>query len=626
MSGAGWALRRLAAMSPGEVAHRARIALRDRLAPPRWERFAPERAFRELFSGGADRALASSRLDAWLARPGTSPGVPRLAREDIAPALDEAAALAAGRWTLFGREARLDDPPRWRAHPLTGAEWPDAPGRALDYRRSDAAGGAKWTWELGRLGVLPTLALAADAAAEPDHAARAARWLDDFGATQPFGRGIHHASGIEQAVRVLTASATLAWLDPLGPRPDAARALGLLAQQAHHLRAHLSLGSSANNHLIAEYAALAAAGALWPTMRGAARLAREGLDGLEREVLRQFHPDGVNAEQAFGYLPFVWELVLLGLRAGEAAGRATPPAVRERLAESLEFARAIRLPGGRWPQVGDEDDGRVLLGSEGWSRLDLVGNALAAWLDRDALGPGHAAYAWLLTGHPPRPPRAAADGARLFPDGGWSVWRRDGLLVTLGHGPLGLGPIAAHGHADALAVTVFVGADGVVVDPGTFAYHEDPAARDRCRSTPAHATVHFGGRSQAEVLGPFLWGRRARVERDGDAWACAWPGGERHARHLRVEGGAVRIEDRVTGPDARLAFPLAPGAVARLEGGDAVVESGAAGARFRFEGVADLAVEPAEHAVRFARRVPALRLVGRIAGPACVTVIETRRR
>jgi hypothetical protein len=95
---------------------------------------------------------------------------------------------------------------------------------------------------------------------------------------------------------------------------------------------------------------------------------------------------------------------------------------------------------------------------------------------------------------------------------------------------------------------------------------------------------------------------------------------------VRVEGGAVRIEDRVAGPDARLAFPLAPGAVARLEGADAVVESGAAGARFRFEGVEDLALEPAEHATRFARRVPALRLTGRVAGAACATTIETRRR
>ena len=34
MSGLGWKLRRLSAMGPAEMAHRARIALRDRVAPP----------------------------------------------------------------------------------------------------------------------------------------------------------------------------------------------------------------------------------------------------------------------------------------------------------------------------------------------------------------------------------------------------------------------------------------------------------------------------------------------------------------------------------------------------------------------------------------------------------------
>jgi hypothetical protein len=553
--------------------------------------------------------------------------VPALDRAALGPALDEAAALAEGRGSVFGHAVRLDDPPCWTANPLTGARWPDEPSRRIDYRRAGPAGSAKLAWELSRLGVLPTLALASIAGGGATHAARAARWLDDWCATQPLGRGIHHTSGIEQAIRVLTTGATLALLDPLGPRPAAAPALGLIAQQAHHVRGHLSLGSSANNHLIAEYAALAAAGALWPTMRGAAALMGEGLDGLEREVLRQFHPDGVNAEQSFGYVPFVWELVLLALRAGEAAGRAPAPAVRERLAASLEFARAIRLPGGRWPQVGDEDDGRVLLGADGWSRLDLVGNALAAWLGADALADEPLAYAWLAARRAPAPARAAADGEHAFAHGGWTVWRRDGLLVTLDHAPLGLGPIAAHGHADALGVTVFAGGDGIVVDPGTLAYHEDPEARDRCRATPQHATVHFGGRSQSEMLGPFLWGRRAGVARDaeGGGWACRWFSGERHARRVEVAAGRVRIEDRVAGDDPWIAFPLAPGAEVAIEDDVAGIRSGRARARLRIDGATGLAIAPAEHAPRFGQRVPAARLVARIAGSACTTTIEVER-
>ena len=49
MSGGAWA-RRLAVMSPGEIAHRLRIALRDRLAPPAWARWSPAEAGARLFA------------------------------------------------------------------------------------------------------------------------------------------------------------------------------------------------------------------------------------------------------------------------------------------------------------------------------------------------------------------------------------------------------------------------------------------------------------------------------------------------------------------------------------------------------------------------------------------------
>src|SRR5262249_27645276 len=150
-----------------------------------------------------------------------------------------------------------------------GDSWPDVASARIDYRRADVAGGAKHVWELGRLTVLPTLALAGRLTGEDAFATIASRWLDDWTARNPLGHGIHHTSGIEMAIRVLTVSWTLALL---GERAAAVRlgpCLGLLAQQTLYLRDHLSLGSSANNHLIAEYAAMTAMGALYPALRDA---------------------------------------------------------------------------------------------------------------------------------------------------------------------------------------------------------------------------------------------------------------------------------------------------------------------------------------------------------------------
>ena len=611
MSGPLWAVRRLSAMGPGELLHRVRVATRDRLSPPAYASLAPKEAFALLYAADRAEVLHTSRLPRLFA--------PALASEPFAREIAAAAALARGEWTLFGRPVRLEDPPDWRRDPLIGGVWPEQASRALDYRRTDIAGGAKFAWEAGRLTMLPTLALAWRLTGERAHAERAARWLDDFCAKNPLGRGLHHTSGIEMAVRVTTMSWTLALLEGSGLPADPAPALGLVAQQALHCRDHLSLGSSANNHLIAEYGAMATAGALFPALRQADALLDAGLAGLERECLRQIHPDGVTAEQAFGYLPFVWELLLYPLLAGEAAGRAAPPAVKARLAASLEFARTLRLPDGRLPQVGDEDDGRVLLAAEGASRLDLVGDALAAWLGNDALS-DEGALARLLFGRTSGA-RVAADGRHEFESGGWTVWREHGLLVTFGHGPLGLGAIAAHGHADALALTVFRGDDAVVLDPGTFAYHEDPQARDRFRGTPAHATIHFEGRSQSRMAGPFLWGARARVRREGDGYRCSWAGGERHWRKVEVAAGRITIHDSVSRPGAELVFPLDPLAKVELDGARARVTVGRTVARFEASPASNWWCGPAEYSRRFGTKEPSLRLCASLTSLACRTEI-----
>ena len=641
MSGALWKLRRLQAMPAGEIAHRVRVSVRDRWFSPRWSRLTPAGAYHALFAhrhglfGGAGARSPFQRHEQDLVRghrwlPGAIP--PQGAAAESLRA--SARALERGEWTLFGHAVQLSEPPAWNANPLTGAKWPEAPSRSIDYRDAGGRagkpgpGGAKLVHELGRLTFLPDLSLAArlgDAAAAPKLAAL----LADWNARNPLGHGIHHTSGIEMAVRVATVSAAIALVDGTpgagAIEPHLEPTLGLLAQQALWCRDHPSIGSSANNHRLAEAMAMAVMGGLWPSMKRSEKLLRAGRDVLERELPLQIHPDGVTAEQAFGYLPFVWELALLGLKAADAAGLEPSVAVRERLVASLEFARVMRGPDGRWPQVGDEDDGRVLLASLERSRLDLVGNALAAWLGEDALSGDAPAYAELL-GLEPTPAREAADGRYEFAAGGYTLWRERGLRVTFDHGPLGLGAIAAHGHADALSVTIARGADDLVVDPGTFAYHEDLAARDQCRGTPAHATARFGRGSQSQMLGPFLWGRRAEVAPEGEAWRCRWHTGQEHARSVRVEGGVVTLDDRVHGKGAELVLPLPPGAVVRLEEGRAIVEMGSSRASVAAQGLGAWRLEASEHAPRYGERVPAQRLVAAFAADHATTTIAVAAR
>ena len=614
VAGLGWTLRRLSAMGPAEVVHRARIDVRDRMGPP-WYGGPARTAADRLFVGDAPDRLAALVHAPARGAPG------------FEPVLAAAHDLGRGRWCMFGRPVQLGDPPVWNANPLTGTEWPNRTARAIDSHHlpsADPLEDPKYVWEPGRLTMLPLLALETRLTGDPGAAVQAAHWAMAFAEQAPLGLGIHHTSGIEMAVRAMTLTWTLALIPPeFHDRIETRTIAAFIAQQALWCRDHLSLGSSANNHLLAEYAGMAVAAAAFPALRGADRLLDQALLGLAREVPRQIHPDGVPAEQAFAYLPFVWELLLCAFLAGEAAGRATPGEVRARLAASLEFARVIRLPHGGFPHVGDEDDGRMLLAVEGWSRLDLVGNALAAWLGAPALSWDDALARVLLGGT--SPPAAAPPGEHVFEHGGYTVWHAGDVRVTFDHGPLGLGALAAHGHADALAVTLQVGDTPVIVDPGTFAYHGDRALRDRCRATPSHSTVHFGGRSQAEMLGPFLWGRRWRMAREPGGWRCHWPSGEQHRRAIEVDAHGMVVRDRVEGGSPTLVFALPAGADVRLDGVAADVITAGIGVRFEASGTGAWRIEPGLVAERFATPIAAPRLVADVARGEATTHIRLAR-
>ncbi len=175
-----------------------------------------------------------------------------------------------------------------------------------------------------------------------------------------------------------------------------------------------------------------------------------------------------------------------------------------------------------------------------------------------------------------------------FPRGGYTVLDRDGVHLTMDHGPLGYLRSAAHGHADALSVWLSHGGEAVLVDTGTWRYNAVPEWRRWIRSTPAHNTLTVDHTDQSQVTGRFTWGRRARVtlhqaDLDGGEVRASHDGyhhlGVIHDRAVRLSSGTLRISDLIQGEQRHhLSFHwhLAPGVRAELvaEGAELRLASG----------------------------------------------------
>jgi len=188
----------------------------------------------------------------------------------------------------------------------------------------------------------------------------------------------------------------------------------------------------------------------------------------------------------------------------------------------LAFIAAMIDVGGRAPDIGDNDGAQVLYLAPGpetsiyQSMLSIGGrlfgrddfNARAGREDERGLWLAGVRSTSATTSSEPRHDKAPA--RRSFPSGGYYVLGRDidtpeEVRVVVDSGDLGYLSIAAHGHADALAMTLSIGGEQFLIDPGTYAYQGDRLWRDYFRSTRAHNTVCVDGKSQAVAGGNFMW-------------------------------------------------------------------------------------------------------------------------
>jgi hypothetical protein len=111
---------------------------------------------------------------------------------------------------------------------------------------------------------------------------------------------------------------------------------------------------------------------------------------------------------------------------------------------------------------------------------------------------------------PIEPLRMPDGNLQGFPDGGYYVLATDRggeneIVIVFDSGPLGLAPLNAHGHADALSLWLSYGGREFLIDPGTFSYYSSADWRSYFRGTAAHNTIRIDGEDQSVPGGTFLW-------------------------------------------------------------------------------------------------------------------------
>lgn len=613
-----WYWHRLRSMPPGEMLWRAGCAgqqLGDRvLAPLRAKALPVSRVL-------ASRQAAASERDGRSAATGPA-GVPGDAelcawRQEVVERADD---VRRGLLAIFDRQrCPVGDPVNWNFEYAARKATPLAFAPRVDYRDYSLVGDAKVVWEPNRHQHLVVLGRAYRLTGEVGYAAAVLDHLVSWIAQCPFGRGMNWRSPLELAVRVINWAWALDLIAPSGLLSNDVRArlLPVVYRHLWDIRRKYSRHSSANNHLIGEAAGVFVGCRRFPFLKHAGAWAARARAILLREIVRQTHDDGGTREQALGYHLFVLEFFVLAGLTARRTGEDFPPEYWARLERMFEFLAAMVEGGETAPMFGDCDDGYVLdlgCGEHRAAGLLAVGAVLFDRVDfLKRAGSGGEPVYWLLGDEGRRSlarlrERAeTGNGAldairsRALEGSGYYLLQAgsrsadEHLSVVFDCGELGYGPIAAHGHADALSFTLRAFGEELLVDPGTYDYFSWPAWRDYFRSTRAHNTVVVDGQDQSEALGPFLWGRRARAR--CVQWRPSPDGGQVTGEHdgytrlpdpvmhrrtlvLRRSAGELSIRDELTArADHEAAFflHLAEGCrVHNLADGRCLVRSGRA--------------------------------------------------
>jgi hypothetical protein len=642
-----WYAHRLRRMSPEEMIWR----LHDQLRHQTWSR---QQLHRTSLPSKPPGLVAAPSFAARLPA-GTRERLPAEVRAAVVRAGDE---ILNGRWEILGVPRTDIAKPDWFFDPVTGRRAPqETYAFRINHRSEEETGNVKQIWELSRLHHLTLLAAAWFASGDDVYAEVVAAQLRSWWAENPYLSGVNWTSGIELGERLISWVWIRRLLDGWSQAPALFEANVDAQQQIYghqrYLATFRSRGSSSNNHVIAEAAGQLVASLGFPWFAMSRKWAATAAQLLADELARNTFPSGFDREQASEYHGLVAELGLVAAVEGDAGGRPLDGSTWDRLTAMLDAAAAVLDEDGGFARQGDGDDGRGLLVDPPclgrWQSVLASGAALVGpqpwWPETSpsALSvflSGLSGRTRQVAGRPSQRPSHFADaGVTLLRSkdrpGQAEIWCRcDG-------GPHGFLSIAAHAHADALAVEVRHGGVEVLVDPGTYCYHGEPAWRRYFRSTLGHNTLEVAGEDQSISGGAFLWlvsavtsGVEVAYGADGRvvSWSAQHDGYRRltpplvHRRRVSLDEPERRLEivDELrcdgTHP-VKLAFHLGPAVQAELHGSVAQLDwkVGDAAASAVLELPAELSwtthrgeTEPilGWYSARFGAKEPTLTLIG----------------
>lgn len=474
--------------------------------------------------------------------------------------IDKADRMLSGRLDLLGyQNLYVGTDIDWHRDPISQKRSPLRHWKEIDRIPASEVGDRKVIWELNRHQHFFILGVAYRLTGDEKYARCFVEHLTSWMAQNPPGVGINWSSSLEIAFRAMS------WIWAFHLFRDSASftpvhfidAAKYLYRHGRHIEKYLSKYFSPNTHLTGEALGLYYLGTQFPYFRRSASWRKLGSELLIAEAQKQIHPDGVYFEQSTWYQKYTVDIythfIILRSLQPSTAGYDSHSKLEELLGSAFDYLSTVTMPDGTSPLIGDDDGGRLLPLSmarpNDFRGSIAVGSVLFSSGEmRSCAGAGIEDVFWLLGEAGINTFRSLSASApelasKAFGVGGQYVMR-DGSGEYDNYMHIDCGEVGAlsggHGHADALSIVAALNGKCVLVDPGTYTYHESKEMRDLFRSTAAHNTLTVDGRPSSEPGSTFGWLSRANAGNE------KWISQPRFDIFEGSHDGYRRLEDPVT--------------------------------------------------------------------------------
>lgn len=384
---------------------------------------------------------------------------------------------------------------------------------SLDFstKNTDDIGDIRFTWEFNRQQFLPALAFKYRKLKKDKYLELLKLHFNTWVDENPFLKGVNWLSPMEISLRSYQWLIVYYLLKDSNEDEFRIKILKSVINSNKYVVENLSRFSSANNHLIIEAFILSVVGnsvkKVYPN-----KWFDLGYNILSEEILKQNYMDGINKEHTLHYQAFVVDAFLQYNFMLRKINK--KPISEDLIKKSVEFIGALKANKLNF-EFGDSDDAKIIkFDFKEKNYYEYILQLASIYYNEEFINvksifPEVQFFSSVYSF--PRLNKYKYFDYKFYNKSGYFVINDDENNLLLDLADLGFGSIAAHGHSDALSFIYYNRNNPIFVDSGTYIYNISNDKRDYFRSTEVHNTLSYNGINQSEIKGPFLWGKKAKV-------------------------------------------------------------------------------------------------------------------